>query len=48
MIRHRRWATDVKEQMGYQMKKAQTAKSDRIAPCPNTKINNIGEALKKA
>jgi hypothetical protein len=47
MIHHRRWAADVKEQMGYQMKKPQTAKNDHIAPCPNTEINNIAEGLKK-
>jgi hypothetical protein len=48
-IHHTCWIADVKEQMGYQMKKSPNRKgSDRVVPCPKANINDIREALEKA
>ncbi|MDR2633193.1 MAG: hypothetical protein LBC51_06175 [Treponema sp.] len=48
-IHHTCWIADVKEQMGYPMKKAPNRKGiDRKVPCPNAKISDIREALEKA
>jgi hypothetical protein len=44
------WIADIKEEMGYQMKKAPNRKgADRVEPCPRSKVDDdIREALKKA
>ncbi|MDR2178578.1 MAG: hypothetical protein LBP20_11160 [Treponema sp.] len=44
------WIADIKEQMGYPMKKAPNRKgSDRVEPCPRSKVNeDIQKALERA